>query len=157
MIRGVLIIVIALISTSLCNAQQIESEKVFGGYTYYQNGKALSMKSLIATMENTEAFEVIKEAKSKNTLANILGGVGGFMIGYPLGTSIGGGDANWTLAGVGAGLIVIALPISSKANKKTKEAIDIYNTSLKTSSFHYFEPQFKMLANGKGIGLTMQF
>ena len=37
-------------------------------------------------------------------------------VGHSIGTAIGGGDPEWALAGVGAGLIAVAIPISSSAN-----------------------------------------
>jgi hypothetical protein len=44
--------------------------------------------------------------------AYILAYSGGFMVGYTLGTAIAGGDPNWGVAGIGAGLIVVAVPLS---------------------------------------------
>ncbi len=35
----------------------------------------------------------------------------------PIETALGNGKANWTLAGIGAGLATISIPISAKANK----------------------------------------
>ena len=35
---------------------------------------------------------------------------GGFLIGWPLGTALAGGDPNWTLAAIGAGCVAIAIP-----------------------------------------------
>ena len=43
------------------------------------------------------------------------------------------------------------------AVKKAKKAIDIYNASLNSTSAYKFEPEFDILANGNGIGLSMRF
>lgn len=156
--KTILSLLIVLVTTTICDAQKIEMEKVFGGYKYTQNGIMLTMNDLVKTMEsNQQAFELIKEAQSCNVLASIIGGAGGALIGFPLGTAAGGGEANWTLAGIGAGLVVIGIPISSKVNKKSKRAVEIYNTGLDTTSFNEFKPEFKILANGNGIGLSMRF
>lgn len=86
----------------------------------------------------------------------ILGYAGGFMIGWPLGTAIGGGEPNWALAGIGAGLVVLSIPLSSSAKKKTIKAIELYNQGLvpkkeiETMSF-----QFQGTSNG--FGLIMKF
>ena len=158
MIKTILTLIFALMTTTLCNSQKIEMKKVFGGYQFTQNGNLMSFKDLSQTMQsNQEAFELINKAKSNNTLASILGFAGGGLIGWPIGTAIGGGDPEWALAGVGAGLVVIAIPISSGANKKAKQAVEIYNSSLNSTSYQEFKPQFKILANGNGIGLSMNF
>ena len=156
--KKILMLTLALATITLCNAQKIEVKKVFGGYKYMQNEKPMSMRGLIKAMElNADAYQLIKKASTNNTLANILGGAGGALIGFPIGTSLGGGDANWALAGIGAGLIVVSIPISSSLHKNAKQAVDIYNASLNETSFYHFKPKFNMIANQHGIGLSMNF
>ena len=156
--KTILTLIFALAIMTFCNAQKIEMEKMFGGYKYTQNGKRMTMGDLVNTMEsNANALEFIKKARTNNTFASILGGAGGALVGFPIGQSLGGGDANWTLAGIGAGLIIVAIPISSSANKKAKQAVEFYNSSLNPSSYYEFKPEFKIIANGSGIGLTMNF
>lgn len=148
----------AICTSFFAQSQQIEKEKVFGGYKYSVDGKIVSMKEMINLMEsNTQAMALMKKAKSNTTLATILGGAGGALIGFPIGTAIGGGDANWTLAGVGAGLIIVAIPIASGANKKANQAVDLYNSSLNGTSYSNFKPQFNMVVNGNGVGISMSF
>ncbi len=156
--KAILTITIILISMTFCFAQKIEVKKVFGGYKYFQNGQKLTMNTLSETMkENTSAFELIKKAKSNNTISFILGGVGGALIGYQLGQEISEKDANWAVAGVGAGLIVIAIPISSKVNKQTNRAVEMYNSSLNSTTYNSFNPEFNIISNENGIGLALNF
>lgn len=155
-------IILTLIFTlgiiAFSNAQKIEMEKVFGGYKYTQNGSRMTMNDLVKTMEtNEQAFYLIKKAQSSNTIASIIGFVGGGLIGWPIGAAVAGRDANWTLAGIGAGLVVIGIPISLNANKKTKQAVKLYNESLNSTSSYEFKPEFKFIANGNGVGLSMKF
>lgn len=156
--KTILTLTIVLSALTFCNAQKIEIEKVFGGYKYSQNGNFMTMRDLVKTMaSNQQAFQLIKKAQSSNTLASIIGSLGGGLVGFPIGTAIGGGDANWTLAGIGAGLVAISIPISSKANKNAKSAVELYNTSLNSTSYNEFKPKFKISANGTGIGLCITF
>jgi hypothetical protein len=37
-----------------------------------------------------------------------------------------------------------------------KKGINLYNSSLNSTS-SYFKPEFKIIANGNGIGLSMNF
>jgi hypothetical protein len=76
------------------------------------------------------------------------------MVGWPIGTAIAGGEPNWALAGIGAGLIVVSIPFSQKFNKQVKSAVETYNGGLKTSSFwDNRELRFSINANGVGFGL----
>jgi hypothetical protein len=156
--KTIFTLTLAFATMTLCIAQQIEMKKVFGGYKFSQNNENLTMSNLVKTMEsNQQAFELIKKAKSKNSLASIIGFAGGGLIGWPIGTAVAGGEANWTLAGIGAGLLAVGIPISLSAINKAKEAVEIYNSSLNTTSYNKFQPEFKIIANGEGIGLTMNF
>ena len=152
--------IFSLATITISSAQKIEMKKIFGGYQYTQYGNIMTMSKLVKSMEsNSDALKFIKKAKSNNVLALVLGGAGGGLIGFPIGTAIGGGKANWTLAGIGAGLVAIAIPISSGVNKNAKKAVELYNSSLflNPTSYSEFKPKFEIITNGKGIGLSMIF
>ncbi len=139
------------------STNSISMEKVFGGYQFYQDGKRLNMNQLVNTMKpNEQAYQQIKSAQSTYTLATIIGGAGGFMVGWPIGTALGGGEPNWTMAGIGAGLIVASIPITQSFNKKAKQAVDTYNGVLPTSSF-WDRSELKLAMTGNGVGLTLNF
>ncbi len=109
----------------------IEIRKAFGGYQLYHEGKQLKSKELKDLLKpNEQAYKQFKSSRSSNTIATVLGYAGGFMIGWPLGTAIGGGKPNWILAGVGAGLVAVAIPISIGSNRKLKRSVGIYNATL---------------------------
>jgi len=156
--KTLLTVAVVMATITFCNAQKIEIEKKFGGYQYTMEGKTMSMGEIVTAIEsNKEAVKLMKKARRNNTISSILGGAGGALIGFPIGQTIGGGDANWALAGVGAGLIVVAIPISSSGNKRAKEAVDLYNASLNPTSFYDFKPVFKFISKTDGIGLFMSF
>lgn len=135
----------------------IAMKKVFGGYQFYQGAQRLSMNQLVRTMEsNQQAYNQIKSAQSNYTLATIIGGVGGFMVGWPIGTALGGGEPNWTLAGIGAGLIVVSIPITQGFNKKATQAVNTFNGGLQTSSF-WDKRELSFTVNGNGLGLKLKF
>lgn len=108
----------------------VEMRKVFGGYQFYHEGKQLKIKQLEELLKPNElAYRQIRSSRSSRTISAILGYAGGFMIGWPLGTAIAGGKPNWVLAGAGAGLAAISIPIGASANKKMKNAVSIYNSA----------------------------
>ena len=138
-------------------SDSITIKKAFGGYHFYHGGKRLNMSQLVKTMEpNEQAYKEIKAAQSTYTLATIIGGAGGFMVGWPLGTAVAGGEPNWILAGIGAGLVVVSIPISQKYNRQAKSAVDSFNGGLKTSSF-WDKTELRFAMTGNGIGLTFKF
>lgn len=138
-------------------SDSISMKKVFGGYQFYQGNQRLNMNELVRTMEsNEQAYQQIKSAKSTYTLATVVSTIGGAMVGWPLGTAIGGGKPNWTIAGIGAGLIVVSIPISQSFNKKAKKAVETYNSGFQTSSF-WDRNELNLSIAGNGIGLTLSF
>lgn len=155
-----LLLLLAIIFGSLLttNAQVIESTKTFGGYKFVQGTNKMTMGELYNAMTpESESFNIMKKAKGNLAIAQVMGALGGFGIGLPLGAQIAGGEPNWIFAGVGAGLIIISIPVSSKANKEAKRAVDLHNASLTTGSIEGFKPEFSILGNSQGIGLSMQF
>lgn len=139
------------------NAQKIEVKKSFGTNMYMQDGKRLSITQLTSLMESNEkALSAIKKAKTNQIWGAVLGGAGGFLVGFPIGTAIGGGDAKWELAAVGAGLIVASIPLNTGYNRQSKKAVDIYNKEI-TSSAYQFKPEFNVNLKGNSIGITMNF
>ena len=101
------------------------------GTVFIQDGKLLTPKQLLEiTKINHAAYEEMKVAKTYRSTAMVLGYAGGFFIGWPIGTAIGRGEPNWVLAGVGAGLILLSIPLSTSYSKHATEAVGIYNSVL---------------------------
>ena len=130
-------------------------KKTFGGYQFYQGAKRLNMNKLVKTMQpNEQAYKEIKKAQSTYTLITIFSAAGGFMVGWQIGTALGGGEPNWALAGIGAGLIIVSIPISQNFNKQAKTAVTTFNGGIKTSSFwDRNELRFGLTADGAGLSL----
>ena len=156
--RMVLILFVILISILSCTGQKIEMDEYITGYKFYQNDKYLTMNDLVSIMEsNKEAYQLINSARSNKILSQLLGGVGGFLVGWQLGTAIAGGEPNWTTAVIGGGIVFLSVPFSAKSNQKAKNAVDIYNAELSSVLKYKFKPQFRLTIIGNGIGLSMRF
>ena len=152
-----LTLLFTLAAITLSSAQKIEMEKVFGGYQFKQNDKTLLLKDMKEIMkENNEALALIQSAKTNQTWALVLGTAGGALLGFPIGTAIGGGDPEWALAGAGAALIVATIPIVKGFNRKTKKAVELYNAGVSTTSYQ-FQPTFNLKINGANVGISMNF
>lgn len=139
------------------SVDSITSKKVFGGYMYMQDGKILTLPQIESLLQsNAESAKLFKSAKSTGILLSILSYSGGFLVGYPLGQALGGGEPIWEMAAVGAGLIGIAIPIASGVTKKMNRAVDAYNNALPSTSF-WDDKELKIQMTGNGVGLALRF
>jgi|TARA_B110001469_G_C9340833_1_gene180659 hypothetical protein len=151
------ITLIGLLFFNISFGQEIKMGMNLFGYKFEQNNKRLSWKELVSETEsNIDANLLIKKAKSQNTISSILAFAGGGLIGIPIAQSITERESNWTLAYIGGGILAVGLPIAIISSKNVKKGIDLYNSSLNLTS-NYFQPEFKIIANGNGLGLSMNF
>jgi|ERR1035437_794169 hypothetical protein len=126
----------------------------YTGNKYMLNTEVLTLTRLEVIMQNnTVASDYLRSAKVTSGFANVLAYAGGFLIGYPIGTAIGGGQPNWTLAAIGCGLIVIDIPFISSANKNLKKAVKAYNLTGTASRSEKYELKLGMNQNGMGLAL----
>lgn len=125
------------------------------GAVFIQNGKQLSPRSLLyVTKINEEAYDEMKIAKRNFDVGSIFGYSGGFLFGWQLGTAVGGGKPNWTLAGIGAGLILVSIPFSNAYSKHAKNAVKIFNRGLKNISSNKIDANIGLTFNGIAIKVT---
>src|SRR6056297_1302631 len=102
--------------------------KSFGNFHVQRNGKTLTQDQVFDLFNtNYRSADYLKKYKTKNTLAAVMGGIGGALFGFPVGMFIGGGEPIWEVALIGAGVVAVAIPIGASANKDFKRAIEVYN------------------------------
>ena len=124
------------------------------GHKFTLNSEVLSLDRMgIIMKDNPISMQFINDAKSTTGILTVLSYAGGFMIGYPLGTMIGGGQPNWTMAGIGCGLIAIAIPIAIDADKKLIKAAQAYNQAKVVSLRDNYELKLGLSQNGLGIAI----
>lgn len=143
----------------IISSQEIEMTYGLLGYHFEQNDEKIKLKEVIkATESNPEANLMIKKGRKNKTVADVLSFVSGGLIGIPLGQSIAGGDPNWTLAYIGGGIALVAIPFTLRSLNKINKGVDKYNLSLKTASLKpSFEPEFHLITSSNGLGITMRF
>ena len=155
-ILSLCIVLFSISAYSQSTNDTIYSQKVMGSYKFIQNEKVLKYSDLLTIVaSNREAYSLIKSAQTSNGFSTVLGAVGGFLVGYQLGTAIVGGEPNLTVGGVGLGLIAISIPISINASKKAKQGVAIYNKQIKELS--YSQPKLNFGITQNGVGLLLKF
>jgi hypothetical protein len=129
-----------------------------GSTSYVQAGEILTFEKMQYVMRNNQdAISCLNNAKGSSGFASVLGYAGGFLIGYPIGTALGGGQANWTMALIGCGIVLVAIPIASGANANIRKAIDLYNKDRSVSNTLFNDYDLKLGVTQDGIGLILKF
>lgn len=123
---------------------------------FKKNGEKLRVRDLMElTRSNPKAFQEMRIAKSNYDASMVFGYIGGFLVGWPLGTALAGGDPNWALAAAGGGLILISLPFSSGFSKHAMKSMEIYNSGLRQSAG--IPVRMKFGFSGTGVKLQLKF
>ncbi|WP_192823544.1 hypothetical protein [Rufibacter sp. LB8] len=158
-----LTLAVLLVTFSDASAQTLSKEPLsvrstFGSVMVTQGDKTLNLNEASQAFASHEpALQEFRKAKTNNTWATIMGGIGGALVGWPVGAALAGGEANWTLAGVGAGFIGISIPFTVKANKQTRNAVNLYNTAAASTLVKPAKIQYQFKATGTGLGFALNF
>ncbi len=124
--------------------------------TFLQYNHRLTPKDLFEIAEtNPDANKETQKAKWNHFFGVIFAYSGGALIGFPIGTALGGGDPIWAMAGVGVGLVLVAIPFSIAYNKHIKKAVRIYNNGLKKIGINKIDYNIGITRNG--LGVKMRF
>lgn len=150
-----IVVLLLLFGTAWCLKAQDRTEikmyKTFGGARFEMDTLVLSPKQVLEILKvEPLAYEKFKKAKANYNAAGVLGFAGGLLVGFPLGTAIGGGEPEWGMAIAGGVLIVGSFSLNRIFRSHAFEAIELYNG--KTARI---KPEFQFY--GTGARLVMRF
>lgn len=152
--KKIVVLSLLLISAFTLFAQdrtEIKMYKTFGGARFEMDTLVLSPKQVLEIVKiEPLAYEKFKKAKANYNAAGALGFTGGLLVGFPIGTAIGGGEPEWGMAIAGGVLIVGSFSLNSIFRSHAFEAIELYNG--KTARI---KPEFQFY--GTGVRLVMRF
>lgn len=127
------------------------------GTKFYYQGKIQRPNKVLTLLEsNPAAYKQMRRAIGSRTFGDILGGVGGFMVGYTLGNSIGRKKLDKRTLIYGGVLVAISLPLSFSYNKASVKAVRMYNEGLRTLPT-VDGAMIELQSNEDGIGLRITF
>ena len=151
------IIFVTLFSVFQYSKAQIkEGNLILEKSRIYQDGRLLKPKEVLNIMQSSpEAFNEFKKAKSNYDAANVFGFIGGFMVGWPLGTALGGGDPQWGIAAGGAAALLLSIPMTVGYKKHARNAIDNYNRGDQPSAS--LRTSVQMNFTGTGVRFVVEF
>lgn len=140
------------------NVDTLYLKSTFWGSKFYKGDNIYGINGVLEELAaNEQPYNLMLSAKRDNSFAQIFGGAGGLLIGWPIGTAIGGGDPDWTLAEIGAGLIAISILISINFKKKANQALYDHNALMATSARWHYKPTYHFGLSGNGLQLRIQF
>lgn len=151
--KNLLLLIVILFST-LSFSQEIKLERG----KYFVNGNQISTretKQMLAS--NPEALKLFKSGLSKESTGGFLIGFGGALVITDIVVGM-VSDVNYpTIATyIGAGALLVSIPIISGKNKKMRQGIEIYNNGLKNTGFNEnFE--LTVISNQNGYGVQIRF
>lgn len=119
----------------------------------WQEGKKLTPTEVRALMSyNSEALSQYKNGKALKIVGYIVSVPSAFIFGYDIGGRIAGGEGNNTMLIVGAAGTVVGLLVGFAGERKIKQSVQLYNSSLNDVSY-----QINFGLTQTGVGLTIQF
>jgi hypothetical protein len=153
--QTILIGIFSLLTFTLFAQTKSDTIKIDGG-KFERNGQSLSARQLLdITSKNVVAHNEMQTAKDNLDAGNVFGAIGGALVGYPLGTALAGGNANWYVFGAGVALVLLEIPFFVAYKSHARSAVAIYNKGLKTTASTGFNLKIGFACNG--IGIKMQF
>ncbi|MFN6379082.1 MAG: hypothetical protein ACK4WD_07390 [Flavobacteriales bacterium] len=150
-----LFVISNLSSTAQTNSDTISVVKGFSTF-YTRNYQLLTTRDLMEiTKPNAAAYKEMRIARSHKNFASLMQFSGGFMVGIPLGSALSGGEPNWPIAAIGAGVIIVSIPFSVAYTKHATKAVRIYNEGLKSTGQNSLD--FNIGFTQNGLGLQLRF
>jgi hypothetical protein len=85
-------LVLCFVEAHSQSSDKIEMHRTFFNTKFYHNNAELTKPAQVLKLmeQNPEAFKEFKKAKANYNASIVFGGIGGALIGWPLGTALGG-------------------------------------------------------------------
>ena len=123
--------------------------KTFGGARFEMDTLTLSPKQVLEMMRiRPVAHAEFKKALANYNASGVFGFAGGLLIAVPLATAAVGGQAEWGVAGAGAALMLVTIPLTKAFRRHAQNALDEYNKQPHTSRV---KTNFYLTGNGARV------
>ena len=133
--KGTLFTLLLICLSTLSGLAQYQRDTIEvgkrSGTFYRQNRRITPGELVILTRNNPGALREMQMAKSNHEIGSLFAYSGGLAAGFALGQAIVKGKGSLTLAGIGAGLMLISLPFGSAYNRHAGKAVQLYNGEIK--------------------------
>jgi hypothetical protein len=149
-----LIVLLAFLLSSFAFSQEITMQ----GHKYFVNGEQISSRDVKAKIaSNEEALKLFKSGKNKASLGGMFLGLGvAFCTADLVKGLVSDEDYPGPATYIGAGLLVVSVPILIGKNKKMRQGIETYNAGLKNSG-DADDFELNLITNQNGYGIQLRF
>jgi hypothetical protein len=158
-----LTIIFWLFAVSLVQGQSLSDsiliEEALNGYNFFYHNLPIQANEVSQLLEelNYDAFDEFESAREASVFGNVFCVIGTTLIVIPFVTSALGKDTNWALTIAGTGFVGISIPIFKAYNKKTHNAIQMYNLGIQPKGTSLIQPEFGFGLTRSGVGLCLNF
>lgn len=131
--------------------------KTFGGYRFEQYGKTLTPKIMFHIMHaDSEAHAYMQQARKNFSAGQAVGFLGIGLIGWPFIATAREGQANWAVAGIGAGVLLGTIPFNYWFHENALRAAKAYNSAISNElTGTGLKVQFGLTPHGIGLVLKL--
>ena len=141
-------------SFAICASVSAQTELTYKNGVL-QNGTKLNAEQVRAVMSgNNEALELYNSGRSLFVVGQVISYPCAAMLGWDLGTRLGGGNGSGTLLAVGAVGTAVGLIIGASGEKKIKNSVSLYNSKARSNLVSY---QVNFGFTQTGVGLSVRF
>ncbi len=145
-------------TTQAQNADTLYLKSTFWGNKFYKGDTIYSINGVLEELAaNEQPYNLMLKAKKDNTFAQIFGAAGGLLAGWTVGVILSGGEPKWYVAGIGAGLAIISIPLSINFKKKANQALQQHNSLITGSNKWNYKPVYHFGLSGNGLQLRIRF
>ena len=145
---------LVFVAVLMAGFAQAQSELTYKGGVIQDGTKLTPIKVREVMSGNSEALKTYNSGQALGTAGVIFAGIGGGLLGWDLGTRLGGGEGNGTLLAIGAVGTGVGLCFALIADAKVKKSVTLYNSKLSSNSVSY---QINFGFTQTGVGFSMRF
>jgi len=132
----------------------IQIETTFWGIQYMQGKQQLSFREVGWVLAaDREAFGEYRKARTDYVVGTAVGLTGAALIGYSVGSALSGAAPHWSVAAVGAGVLLVAIPLNNRFHRRIRQAIGMYNNKAASSQAW----SWKIQPYGAGARVVLRF
>ncbi|MCP9234395.1 hypothetical protein [Lewinella sp. JB7] len=157
-------LIILLLATLSCSGQELTYREVFDGYVFTKDSEIITMREMIRGQERgSELNRLFRSANRNKNWANVLALSGGLVLGAAVGDAIRKDDSEeslnrWQTYVAGGLLVGVTFPLSATADKRVRQAVDLYNADPALGDSPYpVRPELHWGATREGLGLVLRF
>lgn len=136
----------------------ISYSETLNGFNFSYLNQSISSKEVSSLIENNpDAYDAFESGREAKVFGYVFFTVGSSLILYPFITSIMGKETNWGFTIAGMGFVGLSIPIFNNYHKKTKQALELYNSSLSTPTGSLLNKSLNLGLTESGLGLSYRF